>query len=232
MDTVLVSKEGYKFKEDFFRNFETDILLKKIKKNRRIIIVEEPLLVRIKIFQDKKVIIEDFVQEIIEKEFSRYNDLLFHYEVDKENNKMFLYAIKNGAAIDKVLTGANNVEVIPIQKIIKNIIDKKYKNLKNYIFIIEIKKLYYLINVKNNYIISADIKDNLNELLEMSYCCENIKDIIFDVNIKNNEIISRELYKLATFIDVGEKVNEKLLQKQRFYIPKFFKEYKKEKRKD
>ncbi|MBX7352610.1 hypothetical protein K4H33_01040 [Clostridium chauvoei] len=196
-------------------------LIKILNKNLEIIIIGEPLLIKIYDFNKDDKNLEEFIEENLEKEFLVNSDMLFHYEYFKKNNLVYIYSIKRGLTVEKLSKDAKKLKVIPIQFLIKDLINRKFKKYKDIISITKFRDIYYLTSIKNKMIVDCDILDinkDINDIL-VSYGSNNL--IVLDDDIK--EKIDTSKFKLINFLKIGEIIDERIYKKQRLYTKEFFK---------
>ncbi|MBX7385213.1 hypothetical protein K4H63_00270 [Clostridium chauvoei] len=147
--------------------------------------------------------------------------MLFHYEYFKKNNLVYIYSIKRGLTVEKLSKDAKKLKVIPIQFLIKDLINRKFKKYKDIISITKFRDIYYLTSIKNKMIVDCDILDinkDINDIL-VSYGSNNL--IVLDDDIK--EKIDTSKFKLINFLKIGEIIDERIYKKQRLYTKEFFK---------
>ncbi|MBX7429982.1 hypothetical protein K4H34_10465, partial [Clostridium chauvoei] len=184
-------------------------------------IIGEPLLIKIYDFNKDDKNLEEFIEENLEKEFLVNSDMLFHYEYFKKNNLVYIYSIKRGLTVEKLSKDAKKLKVIPIQFLIKDLINRKFKKYKDIISITKFRDIYYLTSIKNKMIVDCDILDinkDINDIL-VSYGSNNL--IVLDDDIK--EKIDTSKFKLINFLKIGEIIDERIYKKQRLYTKEFFK---------
>ena len=90
-----------------------------LKSNLKIIILEEELYVKQFKSEIKRNKIYDFIDYKISNDFPQNGDILYDFE--KNNNIIAIYYIKGAKRIEKISEIAKNIEVKPIQFIVKDI---------------------------------------------------------------------------------------------------------------
>ncbi|MGL5352240.1 MAG: hypothetical protein ACRDA5_02825 [Clostridium sp.] len=218
-----IEKMGYVFKGESYRNLDCIKFIDKLSADREIIIMGEPLLVKEYNVKENKESLERYIEDAITKDFSLGDDLLFHYEFLKVNNKVYIYSIKKGIAVEKVVIGARSISVTPIQFKVKEYISKKMRSCRNYIAIAKIRDLYYLINVEQGIIINGFVNEEfeniIKELQKYEYCS---KEVIIDSNITMvGKSIIQSINEIM-YLKIGEVINGKLFEKQKFYTKKLY----------
>lgn len=184
------------------------------KSNRKIIIIEEEL--RVKQFKNKikKSKMDRFVNDIIENDFPQNGDILYDYEI--KNNIISIYYIKGAKRIEKLLEDAKDLEVKPIQFIIKTAINKvlKSKNLTCNV-LIKFDEFYYY-NIFDEGLFTCGIFEGNKEsvLSKILEDCEGKKIYIdesaIDILPLSNEIKFERL-------DIRRFLHEDIHKKQKFY---------------
>lgn len=218
-----IEKSGYVFRGEQYKSLEFTKFIDKLHNDREIIIMGEPLLVKDYSITEGKDSLEKYIENSIVKDFSLSDDLLFHYEFMKAKNKIYIYSIKKGISVEKVVEGARNIIVTPIQFKVKEYISKKIKKCKDYIVIANIRELYYLVNVEQGIIINGfvngDFENVIKELQKYEYTG---KEVIIDSNIN---MIGKDIIKSINeimYLKIGENINGKLFGKQKFYSKKIY----------
>lgn len=216
-----VDRNGYIYKGEFYGYTEYRELVEKLSGNREIVILGESLLVKVYNFEESKNSLEKFVDDIIIKDFSVGNDLLFHYDFMKGINKVYVYSIKKGIAVEKIIEGAKIISVVPVQFKIKELINNKLKRYRNFISISKIRDIYYLINVEDSFIINGVASEDIDNIFREISKYEKVnKEFIFDrsidVNIENEIKDIKEIQ----YLKIGESIDENLFKKQKFYTKK------------
>lgn len=218
---VGVEKGRYIYRGEVYEDTGHINLNRKLGSYREVIIMGEALWVKVYSFSENETSIEKFVEDIITKEFLAGEDLLFHYEFIKLENKVYIYSIKKGVAVEKITIGAKNLDIVPVQFKIKELINNKLKKYRNFIAITKIRGIYYLINVEGGLIINGLVNENIDVIFNELPKYINInKEIIVDreINIKENN--KDEYLKNIQYLKIGEIVDEKLFKKQKFYTKK------------
>jgi len=175
----------------------------------KIIILEEPLF--IKVFQINKNIrkITDFIQEKIENIFPQTGDILYDYERIKSEKLLSIYSIKGKKKIEKLISNARDVQVIPIQFFMREVMIKKMKNKRLTCgVIIKIEENYYFVYIKKGIIADNCISKNIDEIInkideqkieeevyiDESICLNNYKNNIKFKKINMKEQLYEKLY--------------------------------------
>jgi hypothetical protein len=204
-DIVVVFKEKYIYKgKEYFLSLE---LKKKLKKTfrREIFIMDEEIFIKAYSFNGKDI--EAFVEEKVQKDFIDNKELLYHYDEDKKNNKVYLYALR-GKKIENIIN--SKVKIIPIAFLIKDIVIKNSK-FNSFIAIVEMNEKFYMIFVEEKSLIKYEVIDNIEKIEDILKCNINKKTFI---DISNKKI---DIKSLENKMNILEKINEKIYKKQKLF---------------
>lgn len=209
MKEIIVStKDDFIFKNNLY----DEITIKNIiKKEIDLFIFEENIL--IKEFENIKSAKESIIEKIVKEEYGDKNDILIHYEHDKRRKKLYLYSMGNGKRVKSIINEAKVVRVKPIQFYIKRIVENKIKKLKDYIIILELREVIYLIYIKEKFIVKSFVKSKENLIItnELDMLKEN--DVVI-ASKEDEKIISEEIKDKLNIInlEIGEIINEKIFK--------------------
>lgn len=187
-----------------------------IKSNTKIIILEEELYVKQFANKIKKRKIYDFINFKIINEFPQNGDLLYDYKISKNNNIISIYSIRGAKRIGKLVEDAKDIEVKPIQFLIKDILINISKN-KNVTakILIKYQNVYYYISFEEGLFSYGFIENNKSQVLDRILLNSGFGDMYVDEDTV--EIISSENKINPLKINLGELINEKIYEKQRVY---------------
>ncbi|MCI9304137.1 hypothetical protein [Clostridium sp.] len=209
MKEIIVStKDDFIFKNNLY----DEITIKNIiKKEIDLFIFEENIL--IKEFENIKSAKESIIEKIVKEEYGDKNDILIHYEHDKRRKKLYLYSMGNGKRVKSIINEAKVVRVKPIQFYIKRIVENKIKKLKDYIIILELREVIYLIYIKEKFIVKSFVKSKENLIItnELDMLKEN--DVVI-ASKEDEKIIPEEIKDKLNIInlEIGEIINEKIFK--------------------
>ncbi|MBW6410932.1 hypothetical protein [Clostridium weizhouense] len=218
----------YKRKEYLFNEFRDVKNL--LSKNREFIIMEEELYARHFNESIRGKHIYEFIETKLNNEFHKNDDILYHYEYDKNRKIVSIYSIKGGKRLEILSEEANNILIKPIQFILKDIMIELFKekdlNLK---FIILIDEIYYYISLKQgkvyetfvekeiqpllNRLKNIELKLILNEEKSLGYLNKKISDFYRKIN--NNISTNIKLISISCGDDI-----DAIYEKQGFYSKK------------
>lgn len=207
-DVIVSTKDDFIFKNKLY----DEITIKNVaKKEIDLFIFEENIL--IKEFENIRKAKESIVGKIVKDEYGDENDILIHYEHDKKRKRLYLYSMGNGRKVKNLIIEAKVIEVKPIQFYIKSIVESKIKKIKDYIIIIELRELIYLMYIEENFIVKSLIinKNDFNFNNELS----NIqKGAIIITSKKDEKMIPEEIKDRLHIIsfEIGEIINEKIFK--------------------
>lgn len=204
-DTVVVFKDKYIHKgKEYFCPSELRKNLRKFLR-REIFIMDEDIFIKIYSYNEKNI--ERFIEEKIQKDFMNNEELLYHYEEDKKNNKVYLYALR-GSEIKNLIS--SKVKITPIIFLIKDIIIKNSK-CNSFIGVVNINEKFYTVFVEEKNLIKYEVT---NDIKKIEKILENNTDkrIFIDINNQNFEIEPSE-----NKINILERINEKIYKKQKLF---------------
>ncbi len=191
----------YKEKSYDYYNFLTKA---KTIKYAIFLILEQNIYIR-KLKVDLKKINEKEINKMKELEFGKEKEYLIHYEVNKKEKSLYMYAVSGGGRIAGAARYFKELEVIPIQLKVKKTLEKRIKD-KNYGCLFFYEGIYYYFEVNNGYMMKCYIWKDLSDILEFFQDID--KEIALYVqsglNIKGDNVI---------FISFREVCNEKILFK-------------------
>ncbi len=200
MKEIIVStKDDFIFKNNLY----DEITIKNIiKKEIDLFIFEENIL--IKEFENIKSAKESIIEKIVKEEYGDKNDILIHYDHDKRRKKLYLYSMGNGKRVKSIINEAKVVRVKPIQFYIKRI---------DYIIILELREVIYLIYIKEKFIVKSFVKSKENLIItnELDMLKEN--DVVI-ASKEDEKIIPEEIKDKLNIInlEIGEIINEKIFK--------------------
>lgn len=214
---VFINKNFYIFngeRYDFDRFNEIRVLLKS---NTKIIILEEELFVKQFKNNMKRHKLYEFVDYNIKNDFPQNGDMLYDFE--KKKNDIAIYSIKGAIRVERLLKKVKNVEIKPIQFIIKEVMMKIIKkNVLDFKVLVRYEKYYYYLSVKDGLYYDGFISENkdeiINKLLKNNYFCE-----IYTDNNTTEFFLDNYNFKVRE-VNIGELINETIYEKQRFYSRK------------
>lgn len=188
-----------------------------LKANLKIIILEEELYAKQFTSNLKGNQIYKFVENKINNDFLQNGDIL--YDFQKSNNTIAIYYIKGAKRIEKLSETAKNIEVKPIQFIVREVLEKVLNNENfNCSVLLKFQEFYYYMIFRSGLFYSGFANEEreliFNKILENN----EIKEIYFDFSIPENQFVSTK-FKLIK-INLGELINEKIYENQGFYSRK------------
>lgn len=188
-----------------------------LKKDIKIVILEEELCLKKFDNNAKKFQQEKFVDSLIEKEFPQNGDILYDYE--KKNNVIVIYYIRGAKRIERLAEGAKKIEVKPIQLIIKEAMRKELKaNNNSGRVLIKINEYYYYISFEAGIFDHCKVKENKASIINEIYDDINGKEIFVDKSAID-VLLANDNLKIIE-IDIGSLINETIYEKQKFYSRK------------
>ena len=207
-DVIVSTKDDFIFKNKLY----DEIAIKSVvKKEIDLFIFEENIL--IKEFENIKKAKEDIVGKIVREEYGDENDIMIHYEHDKKRKKLYLYSMGNGKKVKNIINEAKVGRVRPIQFYIKTIVESKIKKLRDYIIIMELREIIYLLYIKENFIVKSFLK-NKNDFILSNEVNDLEEGSVVIISKEDENIIPEEIkYKLHIIsLEIGEIINEKIFK--------------------
>lgn len=212
---ILLNKNFFIYKKEKYLNEEFYKIKEKLHSTLKIIILEEELNVNYYNIKLKRNKLSDFVSENIKNNFPQNGDVLYDYEYDKKKQIMYIYYIKGGRRISGFIENANNLEIKPIQFLIKSVLRNKFK-IKDRILksLIKINEYYYYIILEDN-IIKKSLVEKNKEIIMKNMDVYNSNYVLYvDNNILDN--IKEENINLVNF-DIMKGIYEEIESKQKLY---------------
>ncbi|MGN0143927.1 MAG: hypothetical protein ACI398_03020 [Clostridium sp.] len=187
-----------------------DVLKKQmIFKNLKIIILEEMLYIKSFLIESKINNLEDYVLNKISEIFPENNEILYDYERTRDKNSIYVYSIKGREKIESLCEKSISLQVIPVQFIIRDYINKKLYGIKEkYIAIAKIYDRYYFIEYDNGVFVDNYISENITDLQEYLRSKDFNGKIYMDEKIYLDEYMNKKLKIIK--IDIARLINEKV----------------------
>lgn len=148
--------------------YDIDYFLKNVvnKKKRNVFIIGEDMYIKVHNVESKEDLKVDNINLLIKKYFGDSDNYLIHYEISKDKNNIYIYAIRGGVYVERLCEAPIVVNIVPIQISIVKLCNKIIKE-KDYMCTFVYRNLYYYISVKGGYIIESLIKSNLEEIKDI-----------------------------------------------------------------
>ncbi len=202
ISNIVVYRQKYYYKGIEFSKSDITSLLTKISKNRRIILCSENIL--IKKYKCSTKSIDKFISNKIFEDFSNRDNLLFHFEIDKENKRVYLYSIRNN--IRDLYETAKDLRVELLEFKIRTFVKSKLKNIKEMLVLYRFKEINYLLKIYNDLIVDIISTIDISEVKE--YLSEEENENIVLVKDENYKELEDIYFNYA--IDLGVDVYEKI----------------------
>lgn len=209
MNTVIIEKNKYVFKGKIYEDNEIESIINKFGKSIRVIILAENPLIKIceKIdINTNKDMEKDIINNLIIDD-----DTLVDYIVDKKFKKIYIYSIKQGMKVSRILDKADKMIVEPIQYVLIRIIKKSFKYKKNYKALVKVNNYLYFIWVQSGKLIYSKTIEEREGALDKLILEDLIgESLLVDINLKDiitEGISESEVVKNINFINLKEKVD-------------------------
>lgn len=214
---VLMKKNSFIYngeEYDFDRISEVDHLFKS---DLKIIILEEELYAKQFVNNIEGNQIYKFVENKINNDFMQNGDIL--YDFQKGSNIIAIYYIKGAKRIEKLSEVTGDLEVKPIQFIAKEVMEKVLNNESfTCSILVNFQECYYYMVFKNGLFHSGIVNQEKDLIFSKIIANNELEELYLDYNIEGNLLVSKK-NKLIK-INLGELINEKIYEKQRFYTRK------------
>ena len=178
-------------------------IVKNMKKATIYILNQNIYIRKVKINSNK--IDDDEINNIKKLEFGDEEEYLIHYEINKKEKYLYIYALSGGRIILGISKYFKELKVIPIQMQYKRKFEKIIKQ-KNYQCLFSYLGIYYYFAVKNGYIELSNIYRDISYVMEFVKRLEN-PDILY---IEKGIEIDKDNINI---VEVGDIYNDKILFK-------------------
>lgn len=216
---IIIKKNSFIYNEEEYDFNKVDDILHLLKSNLKIIILEEDLYIKQFTNKIKKRKIYEFVDYKINNDFPQNGDILYDYEFKKKNNIICIYSIRGAKRIEKLSDTAKNIEIKPIQFVVK---DLMMKFLKNDVFtcevLIKFNECYYYISFKDGLFFYGFVEKDINFVFNKIINNNSLREIYVDNSIGDCSHLTNKIKIIK--MNIGELINEKIYEKQRFHSRK------------
>lgn len=184
--------------------------------NIKIIILEEDLYVKQFTSGLKWAKIYEFINFKVENDFIQNGDIL--YDFQKNKSIVAIYSIKGAKRVEKLADIAKNIEVKPMQFIVKDMMKKILKdNLFSCKVLIKFDEYYYYISFKKGFFHYGFIEKNEEMVSDRIISNDDFGDIYIDNTIADIRLTDKFT---VIKINIGELIHDKIYEKQRIYSRK------------
>lgn len=213
---VIIKKNSFMYNEEEYDFDRVDDMNNLLKSNIKIVILEEELYVKQFESDLKRNKMYDFIDYKISNDFPQNGDVLYDFE--RNSNLLSIYYIKGAKRIEKISERAKNIEVKPIQIIVKEVMMKILKNnIFNCKVLIKFNEHYYYISFKEGLFYYNYIEKDREIVLDKIVQNDDFGEIYVDTSLGDLSITDK--FKIIK-INIGELINEKIYEKQRFHSRK------------
>ena len=211
---VVVRKNFFTYNEEEYDYDKVMEMKHLLKSNLKLVILEEDLYVKQFVNKIKKKKIFEFIEYKINNDFPQNGDILYNFE--KNRNTIYIYYIKGSKRIEKLSEIANNIEVIPIQIIVKNVMKRILKSESfNCKVLINFNEYYYYMMFKEGFFSYGFIKEKKEEVADLLIENDDFGKIYVDNNIFDNLFLENKFELIK--INLGELINESIYEKQKIH---------------
>ena len=213
---VIIKKNSFMYNEEEYDFDRVNDMNNLLKSNIKIVILEEELYVKQFKSDLKRNKMYDFIDYKINNDFPQNGDVLYDFE--RNSNLISIYYIKGAKRIEKISEKAKNIEVKPIQIIVKEVMMKILKNnIFNCKVLIKFNEHYYYISFKEGLFYYNYIEKDKEIVLDKIVQNNDFGEIYVDTSLGDLSLTAK--FKIIK-INIGELINEKIYEKQRFHSRK------------
>ncbi|AWK52404.1 hypothetical protein DIC82_15980 [Clostridium beijerinckii] len=210
---VIIMKKVFIYNGEEYDFDKVDEINNLFKSNIKIVILEEELHVKQFKIEIKRNKLYQFIDYKINNDFPQNGDILYDFE--KRNNLISIYYIKGAKRIEKISEKAKNIEVKPIQYIVKEVMMKILKNsIFNCEVLMKFKEYYYYISFKDGLFYYGFVGKDKEIVFEKIIVNNDLGEIYVDNSL--DDLSLKNKFKIIK-MNIGELINEKIYEKQRFY---------------
>lgn len=216
---IIIKKNSFIYNEEEYDFDKVDDILHLLKANLKIIVLEEDLYIKQFTNNIKKRKIYEFVNYKINNDFPQNGDILYDYKFKEKSNIICIYSIRGAKRVEKLSNAAKNIEIKPIQFIIKDLMSKLLKNDDfTCEVLIKFNECYYFISFKEGLFFHGFVEKDINFVFDKIIENTNLREIYVDSSITNYSHITNKIKIIK--MNIGELINEKIYEKQRFHTRK------------
>jgi len=207
---VIVKKNFFTYNEEEYDFDRVTDIKHLLKSNIKLIILDEELYVKQFTNKIKGRKIYDFIAYKIDNDFPQNGDILYDFE--KNKNVIAIYYIKGAKRIERLSELAKNIEVKPIQFIVKDIMKKILKSdLFSCKVLIKLNEYYYYMLFKEGLFYYGFVKGNKESVVNILFENNDFGEIYIDNDIID-DLFLEDKFKIIK-INLGELINEKIYEK-------------------
>ena len=207
---VIVKKNFFTYNEEEYDFDRVTDIKHLLKSNIKLIILDEELYVKQFTNKIKGRKIYDFIAYKIDNDFPQNGDILYDFE--KNKNVIAIYYIKGAKRIERLSELAKNIEVKPIQFIVKDIMKKILKSdLFSCKVLIKLNEYYYYMLFKEGLFYYGFVKGNKESVVNILFENNDFGEIYIDNDIID-DLFLEDQFKIIK-INLGELINEKIYEK-------------------
>lgn len=214
---ILLNRNFFVYNGKEFDMDKIDEINYQFRSNIKIILLQENLYAKKFNEKLKRHKLYEFVDYKINNEFPQNGDILYDFEI--KNNIIAIYSIKGAKRVEDLSKKAASLEVKPIQFIINEIMIRVLKNKKfSAKVLVKFREYYYFMSFTQGLFDFGVVNEDKNKIINAIDEMCDLKEIYIDnsaagILCSNNEVKRIEL-------NLGELINEKIYEKQKFYSRK------------
>lgn len=217
-EIIILRKNNFTYNKEKYNIDELRNLDEIIQNSVTVVILQEELYVKHFFINNKRNSFAKFIERKIKNEFPQNGDILYDYE-ESENNIAAIYSIKGGSKIAPLERCCKELEVKPIQIIIRSILKDLIKeDILNIKALVKYEEYYYYISIKKGLFYRCITEKNLDFLINKIIEDNESGILISNISIKSLQELN-DRFKID-YIKMEDYINEKIYKEQKFYIRK------------
>lgn len=178
-------------------------------KNLKVIILEESIYIKSVPIKYRFVNFEKYIEKKIVNILPQDGRILYDYEESHDKKFVYIYVVRGKDKIEKLCSESRFLEVLPIQFVIKSILDiqlrKKYKNI---MALMQWEKTYYFIKCSNGVLTDNYVSEDISKIYEYLNERNFEGEIVVDKKCSCDEYYLRKLEIIKK--DIVELIYEKI----------------------
>lgn len=207
-DIIFVEGSRFRVNDKVYELESINKFLSKAKKRRKIIIYNENMFNKQIDFKQNKNINEEEINKKITEEFGEDKSYLFNYRKNFKNKSINIYAIKAGVMVEALSAGAESIDVVPVQLILKKLIQREI-NKKSWNAIAKLGEYFYFLSVDSSVLKIGLVEKNYKNILTK---INNLTELYLH---ENTGFLKTEIKNIEKVKSLKGDINERIIQKQR-----------------
>lgn len=165
-DIVFMKENSFVYNNNeyvFDEILEKHMLFKKLE----VIILEEMLYIKNIPVKFHFVNLEKYILDKIRYIFPQNGEILYDYERDNNKNLIYIYSVKGKDKVEKLSHESTFLEVIPIQFIMRKILNKILRNKnESFMALMQFDNNYYFIKCRSGVFVDNYVSENIMKIYD------------------------------------------------------------------